>query len=338
LAWRGGGNRLWLCADRPNRATGTELIAHGGYGHPPFNRGLPVTKLLRAVFAAALLVAPLPVLHIVTESQAQEKVVAKVNGKTITEADMQLAEAEIGNELGSIPPNARRRVILEYIIENALFADAAEAAKLDKGIAFDERMQYWRRRALREYYFEAELKKSISDADAKNFYDQQVGSAKPQEEVHARHILVESEALAKELRDKIAKGEDFVALAKEHTKDPGSKDSGGDLGYFGRGQMVPVFEETAFKLAKGEVSAPVKSQFGWHIVKVEDRRQRGAPPFDSIKDRLVASMIHRKAQEVANDLRAKAQLEYIDAEIKAQVDSEKAIKPVAPGTGITPKQ
>lgn len=100
-----------------------------------------MTKLLRAVFAAALLVAPLPVLHLVTESQAQEKAVAKVNGKTITEADMQLAEAEIGNELGSIPPNARRRVILEYIIENALFADAAEAAKLDKGIAFDERMQ-----------------------------------------------------------------------------------------------------------------------------------------------------------------------------------------------------
>jgi peptidyl-prolyl cis-trans isomerase C len=296
-----------------------------------------VTKLLRAVFAAALLAAPLPVaLHLVTESHAQEKAVAKVNGKTITEADMQLAEAEIGNELGSIPPNARRRVILEYIIENALFADAAEAAKLDKGTAFDERMQYWRRRALREYYFEAELKKSISDDDAKKFYDQQVGSAKPQEEVHARHILVDSEALAKELSEKVAKGGDFVALAKEHSKDPGSKDSGGDLGYFGRGQMVPVFEETAFKLAKGEVSPPVKSQFGWHIVKVEDRRQRGAPPFDAIKDRLIASMIHRKAQQVAADLREKAELEYIDAEIKAQVEGEKAIKPVAPGSGITP--
>ena len=125
-----------------------------------------------------------------------------------------------------------------------------------------------------------ELKKSISDADARKFYDQQVGSAKPQEEVHARHILVESEALAKELGEKVAKGGDFVELAKEHSKDPGSKDSGGDLGYFGRGQMVPVFEETAFKLAKGEVSPPVKSQFGWHIVKVEDRRQRGAPPFE----------------------------------------------------------
>ncbi len=296
-----------------------------------------MTKLVRAVFAAALLVAPLPVaVHLATATQAQEKPVAKVNGKTITESDMQLAEAEIGNELGSIPPNARRRVILEYIIENALFADAAEAANLGKGAGYDERMQYWRRRALREYYFEAELKKSVSEADAKKFYDQQVGSAKPQEEVHARHILVDNETLAKELREKITKGEDFVALAKEHSKDPGSKDEGGDLGFFGRGQMVPVFEETAFRLAKGEVSAPVQSQFGWHIVKVEDRRQRGAPPFDSIKDRLIASMIHRKAQEVATDLRSKAQLEYLDADIKAQIDGEKAIKPAAPGAPITP--
>ena len=301
-----------------------------------------MNKLMRAVFAAALLTAPLPVaIHLAGESAAQEKqqdkLVAKVNGKSITESDMQLAEAEIGNELGSIPPEARRRVILEYVIENQLFADAAEAAKLGSGAAFEERMNYWRRRALREYYFEAELNKSVSEADAKKFYDQQVGSAKAQEEVRARHILVESEDLAKQLHGRITKGEDFIALAKEHSKDPGSKDDGGDLGYFGKGQMVPVFEETAFALKAGDVSTPVKSQFGWHIVKVEDRRARGAPPFDSIKERIVASMIHRKAQEVAADLRAKAQLEYVDPAIKAQIEQEKAIKP-APGITPAPKQ
>jgi peptidyl-prolyl cis-trans isomerase C len=296
---------------------------------------------MKAVIAAALFAAPLPtaihIAHTAKAQEKQEKVVAKVNGKSITESDMQLAEAEIGNELGNIPAEARRRVILEYVIENQLFADAAEAAKLGSGAAFEERMNYWRRRALREYYFEAELKNSVSDADAKKFYDQQVGNAKAQEEVRARHILVESEALAKELHGRIGKGEDFVALAKEHSKDPGSKEDGGDLGYFGKGQMVPVFEETAFALKAGQVSEPVKSQFGWHIVKVEDRRQRGAPPFDAIKERLVASMIHRKAQEVAADLRAKAQLEYVDAAIKAQIDQERAIKP-APGITPAPKQ
>jgi peptidyl-prolyl cis-trans isomerase C len=295
---------------------------------------------MKAAIAAALLALPLPAaIHLAETAAAQDKVMAKVNGKSITDADMQLAEAEIGSELGSIPPEARRRVILEYIIENQLFADAAEAAKLGSGAAFEERMNYWRRRALREYYFEAELKNSISDADAKKYYDQQVGGAKAQEEVHARHILVDSEELAKNLHGRISKGEDFVALAKQHSKDPGSKGDGGDLGYFGKGQMVPVFEETAFALKAGQVSAPVKSQFGWHIVKVEDRRARGAPPFESIKERLVASMIHRKAQEVAASLRAKAQLEYVDAEIKAQIDQERAIKPMpAPGMTPVPKQ
>ena len=299
-----------------------------------------MNKLMKAAVAAALLAAPLPTaIHIAqtAKAQAQDKTVAKVNGKAITEADMQLAEAEIGSELGSIPPEARRRVILEYVIENQLFADAAEAAKLGSGAAFEERMNYWRRRALREYYFEAELKNSVSDAEAKKFYDQQVGSAKAQEEVRARHILVESEELAKQLQERIGKGEDFIALAKEHSKDPGSKSDGGDLGYFSKGQMVPVFEETAFALKPGEVSAPVKSQFGWHLVKVEDRRQRGAPPFDSIKERIIASMIHRKAQQVAADLRAKAELEYVDPAIKAQIDQEKAIKP-APGITPAPKQ
>ena len=293
--------------------------------------------MMRAAIAATMLAAALPAaIHVAETATAQEKVIAKVNGKSITDADMQLAEAEIGNELGSIPPETRRRVVLEYIIENQLFADAAEAAKLGSGAAFEDRMNYWRRRALREYYFEAELKKSVSDADAKKFYDQQVGDAKAQEEVRARHILVDSEELAKDLQARIGKGEDFVALAKQHSKDPGSKDDGGDLGYFGKGQMVPVFEETAFALKAGEVSVPVKSQFGWHIVKVEDRRARGAPPFESIKERLVASMIHRKAQEVAATLRAKAQLEYVDAEIKAQVDQERAIKPMPAPGGITP--
>jgi len=292
-----------------------------------------VNKVMKAVIAAALLAAPLPTaIHIAqtakAQDKAQEKLVAKVNGKAITESDMQLAEAEIGSELGSIPPEARRRVVLEYVIENQLFADAAEAAKLGSGAAFDERMNYWRRRALREYYFEAELNKSVSDADAKKFYDQQVSGAKAQEEVRARHILVETEAQAKELLERINKGEDFVALAKANSKDPGSKGEGGDLGYFGKGQMVPVFEETAFNLKPGQVSAPVQSQFGWHLVKLEDRRQRGAPPFDAIKERIIASMIHRKAQEVAADLRAKAQLEYVDPAIKAQIDQERAIKPV----------
>ena len=133
-------------------------------------------------------------------------------------------------------------------------------------------MQYWRRRSLRDLYFDKTVKDSVSDAEAKKFYDAQVGGAEVEDEVRARHILVDSKEKARELFEKVAYGTDFAELAKQNSKDPGSKDQGGDLGYFSRGQMVPQFEEAAFKLQKGEVSQPFETQFGWHILKVDDRR------------------------------------------------------------------
>jgi peptidyl-prolyl cis-trans isomerase C len=272
------------------------------------------TRILAATAAVLLLGS--------VSAAAQDAVVAKVNGKTITEADMRLAEAELGSDLGSLPDVTKRRVLAEFLIENQLFADAAEAQKLAAGPDFNERMQYWRRRSLRDLYFDKTVKDTVSDAEAKNFYDSQVGSAKT-EEVRARHILVESKEKARELFEKAAYGTDFAELAKQHSKDPGSKDQGGDLGYFSKGQMVPQFEEAAFKLGKGEVGEPFQSQFGWHIVRVDDRRQRPVPRFEAIKDRVVADMIHKKAQQIAGDLRGKAQIEYIDPEIKSAIEQER---------------
>ena len=148
--------------------------------------------------------------------------------------------------------------------------------------------------------------------------------------MRARHILVDSKDKAREIFEKIAHGSDFAQLAKQHSRDPGSKDQGGELGFFARGQMVPQFEEAAFKLKKGEVASPSKRQFGWHIIRVDDRRQRAAPAFEAVKDRIVASMIHQKAQQIAADLSGKAQIEYIDPEIKRSIESERP--------GARPKQ
>ena len=253
---------------------------------------------------------------------------AKVNGRTITEADLRLAEAEIGNDLGSMPADQRRRVLVEYLIENHLFAEAAESEKLGSGAAFDERMKYWQRRALRDAYFDRSVKGAITEAEARKLYDAQLAAAKPQEEARARHILVETEAKAKDIFEKIAHGDDFARMAKEFSKDTGSKEEGGDLGYFSRGQMVPQFEEAAFKLKPGEMSQPVQSQFGWHIIKLEDKRQRGAPPFDTIKDRIMASLVHRKAQEMVQGLREKAKLEFVDPALKAEAEKESQMRPV----------
>lgn len=271
--------------------------------------------IMAAALGAALACTP--------PAMSQDAIVAKVNGKSISEADIKLAEAEIGSDLGNLPDATRRRVIVEYLVENQLFAEAAERDKLAAAPDFDGRMQYWRRRALRDAYFDKSVKGAVAEAEAKKYYDDQVAQIKPEEEIKARHILVESEDRAKEIFEKIAHGADFGQMAKEHSKDPGTKDEGGTLGYFARGQMVPQFEEAAFKLGKGDTSQPIQTQFGWHLIQVEDRREKKPPEFAAIKDRLIASMIHKKAQEVATTLRSGAQVEYVDPEIKKQIESEK---------------
>ena len=199
-------------------------------------------------------------------SFAEDKVIATINGKPVTEGDLSVAESEIGSDMGTMPAAQKRMSLLEFLIDNQLFAEAAEGAKLDQGADFETRLNYLKRRALRELYFDKVIKASVSDADARKIYDDQVKLLKPEEEVSARHILVETEDQAKVLKEKLNNGADFAQLAKENSKDPGSKDDGGNLGYFGHGQMVPQFEDVVFKLKKGDVSDPVKTQFGWHLV------------------------------------------------------------------------
>ncbi|MEO1544434.1 MAG: peptidylprolyl isomerase [Pseudomonadota bacterium] len=276
----------------------------------------------------ALAVGITPPLAIAQDAAAKatpNTVVAKVNGAKITEKDISFAEIEIGSDLGNIPPESRRRVLVEYLIENQLFADAAQKQKLAETSSFDERLEYMRRRALREEFFETQIKPSVSEAAAKTYFNDQIKGMKQEEEVKARHILVETEDEARDILEKVNRGEDFEKLAKENSKDPGSKVNGGLLGYFGRGQMVPQFEDAAFKSDVGDVSQPVQSRFGWHIIKVEDKRKKPLPTFDAVKDRILNSMILQQAQAKAQDLRSASKIEYLDPEIKKQiVEQEKA--------------
>jgi peptidyl-prolyl cis-trans isomerase C len=251
------------------------------------------------------------------------KVVAKANGKSITEGDLKLAEQELGPDLANVPDSAKRQLLVEYMIENIVFAEAAETQKLDKSPDFDARLQYMRRRALRDLYYDKAVRAAVPEADAKKFYDEQVGKLPKEEEVSARHILVDKKELADQIAAKLKANGDFAALATEHSKDPGSKANGGSLGFFGKGQMVPVFEETAFKLAKGEVSAPVQSQFGWHIIKLDDKRVREAPPFDQLKERIMQSLVSQKAQAIATELRTKAKVEIVDPELNKAMNGMK---------------
>jgi len=249
-------------------------------------------------------------------------IVAKVNGKAITEADMRFAEAELANDLQSLPPDVKRRAVAEYLIDNMLFANAATEANLGDTPEFEEQMRYLRRRMLRQEYFEKVLKDKIDEAEAKKIYNAHVASQEPETEFAARHILVESEDKAKELRTKIKDGGDFAELAKENSTDPGSKEQGGLLGYFTEGQMVPEFEAAVVKMIPGQVSEPVKTAFGWHVIKLEDRRRKEPPSFDSVKQTILNSLAVREAQKEATALRDKAEVEYLDAGIKKQVEEQ----------------
>jgi len=308
----------------------------------------------KRVLLAAAIVAAVSAGAILRGAAAEEKadtVVAKVNGQAITEADMRYAENELGAELANLPPEVKRRALAEYLIDNALFANAAEGAKLSATPEYEQQMGYLKRRVLRELYFNKTLKDTIKEDEAKKIYADRVAQLKPEEEIAASHILVDSEDKAKELHAKIAAGADFAQVAKENSTDTGSKDQGGSLGYFGRGQMVPEFEAAAFKLEKGQISDPVHTSFGWHIIRVDDRRKKEPPTYAAVKETILNSLVVRKAQDAANEMRGKAQIEYVDADIKKQVEEQKkkqeeakkpaeapAAQPASPEPAPAPKQ
>lgn len=274
-----------------------------------------LNSLAPALAVAALCMAPVAV-------QAQDKVLAKVNGKDVTEAALAYAEEEIGEGLAHLSPGQKRRYLTEYLIEMQVFSEAAEAAKLGSGPEFDARLAYWRQHALKDTFLAKAVKDKVTEAEAKKFYDERASQMAGEEEVKASHILVKDEAKAQEIAKKLIAGGDFAALAKEFSEDPGSKDKGGVLGYFGRGQMVKEFEQVAFIMQKGETSQPVKTQFGYHIIRVEDRRKKDPPKFEDVKTEILERMGQQKKIEEAQALRAKAKVEYVDADVKKQVEED----------------
>lgn len=263
---------------------------------------------LIALFAAASL-------YSLAAHAAPGTVVAKVNGQDITEAEIEFADAEIGSELAGVPDDRRRRLLVEYLIEAHLMAEAAEKSGLAKGEDFEARVKYYRLRAVRDAYFEKQVRDAVPDSEAKALYDERVKNLPNQQEVRARHILVETEDEAKNIRKELESGGDFAELAQKYSKDRGGQD-GGDLGYFTRGQMVKPFEDAAFSLATGVLSEPVKSDFGWHIIKVEDKRDREPPAFEQVKDQIASSLIQSKLQALVQGLRADAKIELVDASLK----------------------
>ena len=241
-----------------------------------------------------------------------DKIVAKVNGIAITERDVALATEDLGERLAQVPEERKRDEVVNYLVDLKLGAKAANDAKIADGPDFAARLAYNRDKVLLDEYLQREAKKAATPEAARKLFDDTVKTLTPEEEVRARHVLVEDEAQAKTVVERLKKGEDFAKVAAELSKDPGSGKEGGDLGWFSKERMVPEFAEAAFKLQKGEVSEPVKSQFGWHVIKLEDRRAKPAPDFAAVKPQIDQYLERKAQQDVVLALRDKAKVERLD--------------------------
>jgi peptidyl-prolyl cis-trans isomerase C len=248
--------------------------------------------------------APAPV-------SASDPVVARVNGVDIRESDLALAEEDLGADMQSISPEARREHLISYLADIIMVTQAADKKNLADNPDFKRRLAFLRNKLLMGYELQQEAKTAVTDQALHQTYDEAVKSMAGQEEVRARHILVQGEDEAKAILEQLKKGADFATLAKEKSKDPGAAE-GGDLGYFTKDQMVPEFADVAFKMYPGQLSNPVKTQFGWHVIKLEDKRTKQPPEFEKVKDQIEAYLARKAQTEFIAKLRQNAKVERLD--------------------------
>jgi peptidyl-prolyl cis-trans isomerase C len=275
------------------------------------NRKMRMTSHLARI--AGLIVLPALMAIPLTGAFAQsDPVVAKVDGAEIKQSDLKAAEDEIGQQLPPLGEEAKRDYLVTYVADMMLVAKAAEKRKLGDTPEFKQKLALARTKLLMESLLQVEAKSAVTDAAMRKVYDDATKEMGNEQEVSARHILVETEDQAKAVLADLKKGGDFAVIAKEKSKDPGSKENGGELGFFGKDQMVPEFAEAAYKLEKGQLSEPVKTQFGWHVIRVEDKRKKQLPEFDKVKDQ-IETFVQRRAQaDLIQKLRADAKIERLD--------------------------
>ena len=239
--------------------------------------------------------------------------VARVDGTEIRASDLAIAEEEVGNNLPQqIPPEGKREYLVAYVSDMILVAKAAEGKKISDDADFKRRLAYFRNKLLMETMLHQEAKAALTDAAMRKVYDEAAKQMTGEQEVRARHILVETEDEAKAVLAELKKGTDFAEMAKLKSKDPGSAE-GGDLGYFTKDQMVPEFSDAAFKLEKGQLSDPVKSPFGWHIIRADDKRDRPVPAFEQVKDQIETFVMRKAQSEMIAKLREGAKIERLEA-------------------------
>lgn len=263
----------------------------------------------RAIGVSVLAVA----LSLASVASAQDdKVVARVNGIEVTAGDVAVATEMYGNQLGNMPDDARLSVIVDELIALRLAADAAKAANIPDDDSYKRRIAFFEAQTMRSVFLEKEVAKQVDDAAVRKAYDDRIASTPAVEELRLRHILLPTEQEAKDVVVALDGGAEFATLASERSRDEASKANGGDLGYVTAGQTMAEIDAAAAGLKPGEYTRePVASAFGFHVVKLEDRRSRPAPPFETVAEEIRASLKAAASQKILADLRAAADVEKL---------------------------
>jgi peptidyl-prolyl cis-trans isomerase C len=307
-------------------------------------------RSLRTLLLAATALIAAPALAQEEQDAAEAQTEAAATAKTETSKDytvIKMGNDEIKNsevidtwkglfpggsapDFNSFDENIRQNVLRGLASERLIYNEAIKAG-YDKDPEVKKRIASVEKQVIMQGFMENKAKNLVTDEQLRAAYAEKAAAMKGQEEVKARHILVTSEDEAKKLHEQIKKGGDFEKLAKEKSTDKGSGANGGELGWFTKERMVPEFAEASFKLKKGEISAPIKSEFGWHIIQVEDRRPLQLASFEDMKESLKGELANKAVQSYVEGLLKKADIKYYTADGKEKPFST-SLSPAAKGT------
>jgi peptidyl-prolyl cis-trans isomerase C len=272
------------------------------------NNGIGRAAIGPALAAAIAMFAASGTVAQAQTSQPANPVVATVDGSPIHRSDVTDFQKMLPPQYQRMPLQVLYPALLDKMIEMKLVAAAGRKEHLQDDKEVKERVAQVEERMIEEVYLQRKIEKQVNDAALHKRYDDYVKTTPAREEISARHILVQTEDEAKGIRAQITKGADFAELAREKSLDPSAKAQGGDLGFFTRDEMVPEFSDAAFKLKDGEISQPVKTQYGWHIIKVEKHRT-SQPSFEQMKEKLAFDMSNEIRTDVVTKLRKTAKVE-----------------------------
>ncbi len=287
----------------------------------------PALRLLAGVAAALVFAAPgwaqetAPATDAAAETPAadvasqEDPVVATVNGNPILLSEVLLAIQAMPDQYRQLPVELLIPVMAEQVALSRLVTEQAEAAGMREDPEVLERVERTMDSVIQQVWLERRIDEMVTDAAVEEAYQSFVDANPPVEEIRARHILVDTQEEAEAIIERLNAGEDFAAVADETTTDPSGQGSGGELGWFSRGQMVSAFEEAAFALEPGSYSeTPVQTQFGWHVVQVEDERVQPPPSLDEMRPHIEAQLGQRYLGEILEQIKAEAEIVVLTPE------------------------